>query len=153
MQPTLLDRLLLIADLFERDAQRAYAGTTLSTARMHVLWVLHHEGPVTQQSLAQSLDVTPRNISGLVDALETTQFVRRATHPGDRRAHLIELTDGGRALMEKTTREHAELSSTLLDAIEPRDREAVLRGLDAVSARFGQLLAEALGADDRGLET
>lgn len=146
MEPTLLDRLLLINDLLQRDLERAFAGTTLSTSRMHVLWVLQHEGAVTQQTLAERLEVTPRNISGLVDALEETGFVRRGPHPTDRRAHLVELTHDGAALMERTVREHAELSADLLAAVAPRDREALTRGLDAVSARFAELLAAASAA-------
>lgn len=153
MTPTLLDRLLLISELFQRDLERAFAGTSLSTARMHVLWVLQHEGPVTQQTLAERLEVTPRNISGLVDALEETGYVRRGSHPTDRRAHLVALTGEGVTLMERTSHEHAELSATLFEAVEPRDREALERGLDAVAARFAELLAAAMAADPSGEST
>lgn len=145
----LLDRLLLIADLFQRDMARAFAGTELSGARMAVLWVVHHSGPATQQALATELDVTPRNISALVDALETAGFVRRAPHPADRRAHLVELTGAGVELMTRTAREHAELSARLLDAVAGDDRAALERGLDAIAVRLAQLIAEAdESADD-----
>ena len=153
MTPTLLDRLLLISELFQRDLERAFTGTSLSTARMHVLWVLQHEGPVTQQTLAERLEVTPRNISGLVDALEETGYVRRGPHPTDRRAHLVALTSEGVTLMERTSHEHAELSATLFEAVEPRDREALERGLDAVAARFAELLAAAMPAHPSGEST
>ncbi len=141
MVPTLLDRLLAITDLFQRDLERAFAGTALTTARMHLLWVLHHEGPVTQQTLAQHLDVTPRNISGLVDALEAAGYLQRAAHPSDRRAHLVQLTGDGAALMHRTAREHAELSATLLDAVAPSDRAAFERGLDGVVRHLAELVA------------
>ena len=65
MEPLFVDRLLLIADLFQRDMARAFDGTGLTTARVHLLWVLQHAGPSTQQTLAQLCDVTPRNITGL----------------------------------------------------------------------------------------
>ena len=141
----LLDRLLLIADLFQRDMARTFAGTELSGARMAVLWVVHHSGPVTQQTLAAALDVTPRNISALVDAMEAAGYVHRAPHPSDRRAHLVELTDAGAELMAETTREHAELSGRLLDAVDPEDRHALERGLDAIATRLAQLIADAHG--------
>lgn len=139
----LLDRLLLIADLFERDMARAFAGTPLSSARMAVLWTVHHAGPLPQHAVAEALQVSPRNISALVDALEGAGYVRRAPHPDDRRAFLIELTDTGAELMEITAAEHRELSATLLDAVAPADREAVERGLDAISDRLATLLAAA----------
>lgn len=144
----LLDRLLLIADLFERDMARAFAGTTLSSARMAVLWTVHHAGPVPQQAVAEALHVSARNVSALVDALESAGYVRRATHPTDRRAVLIELTDTGAHLMETTTREHRELSAVLLDAVDADDRPALERGLDAISDRLAALMAEASETED-----
>ena len=145
--PILLDRLLEVGELFQRDMARAFDGTALSSARMRVLWVIHHTGPLTQQSLATHLEVTPRNISGLVDALEATGFVARGSHPTDRRATLVTLTATGVQLMARTVREHTDLSATLLDAVQPEDRAALERGLDAVLARLRELVAEAEAGD------
>ncbi len=41
---------------------------------------------MTQRALADALQVTPRNVTGLVDALADSGFVERAPHPTDRRA-------------------------------------------------------------------
>lgn len=142
----LLDRLLLIADLFERDMARAFAGTSLSSARMAVLWTVHHSGPVSQQTVAEALHVSPRNVSALVDALESAGYARRAAHPSDRRAFLVELTETGTALMETTAREHEELSATLLGAVDVADRPALERGLGAISDRLAELMAAASDA-------
>jgi DNA-binding MarR family transcriptional regulator len=142
-EPLLLDRLLLISHLFQRDMARAFADTALSEARMAVLWTVHHSGPVTQQVIATTLDLTARTVSAHVDSLEASGHVRRAPHPGDRRAHLVELTTEGAALMRRTTAEHAELSGMLREAVAPDDREALERGLDAVAARLRDLITEA----------
>ena len=88
MDITILDRLLLIGALFDRDMARAFAGTPLSAARMRVLWVVHHSGPLTQQALAHALDVSPRNITALVDVLEEAGYLARAPHPSDRRVDI-----------------------------------------------------------------
>lgn len=143
MDITILDRLLLIGALFERDMARAFTGTPLSAARMRVLWVVHHSGPMTQRALAHALDVTPRNVSGLVDILEEAGYLERTPHPSDRRAIIVSLTPAGAELMQRTEREHAELSRTLMDAVAPRDRPAVERGIEAIADRLGRLVAEA----------
>jgi len=140
MEPLFVDRLLLIADLFQRDMARAFDGTGLTTARVHLLWVLQHAGPSTQQTLAQLCDVTPRNITGLVDALEKSGHVRRTPHPTDRRAVLVELTEAATATMARMQDEHAQLNETLLSAIDPADRAAVERGLSAVAAHLEHLV-------------
>jgi DNA-binding MarR family transcriptional regulator len=143
MEPLFVDRLLLIADLFQRDMARAFDGTGLTTARVHLLWVLQHAGPSTQQTLAQLCDVTPRNITGLVDALEKSGHVRRTPHPPDRRAVLVELTDTATETMARMQEEHTQLNETLLSAIAPADRAAVERGLSAVAAHLEHLVTTA----------
>lgn len=149
MTPLLLDRLLQIADLFQKDMARAFEGTGLTTARVHLLWMLQHHGPSTQQALAQLCEVSPRNITGLVDALEASGHVRRAPHPTDRRAVLVELTDAARATMTEMQQEHVELNDTLRAAIAPEDRAAVERGIDAVAEHLAALVAEAASANRR----
>lgn len=143
MEPLLLDRLLQIGDLFQRDMSRAFVGTGLTTARVHLLWVLQHAGPSTQQALARLCEVTPRNITGLVDALEASGHVRRAPHPSDRRAVLVELTASAAATMARMQQEHAELNATLIEAVAPEDRDAVERGIAAIAGHLETLVARA----------
>ncbi len=147
MEPLFVDRLLQIADLFQRDMARAFDGTGLTTARVHLLWVLQHAGPSTQQTLAQLCEVSPRNITGLVDALEKSGHVRRAPHPTDRRAVLVELTQTATHTMARMQEDHAHLNQTLLSAIAPADRAAVERGLSAVVTHLEHLVSAAAPAD------
>jgi hypothetical protein len=54
-----------------RPAARSGSGWPASSqARAEVLWVLHRTGPRTQRELSQLLKCTPRNVTGLVDALQ-----------------------------------------------------------------------------------
>ena len=45
-----------------------------------------------------TLDVTPRNVTGLLDALEASGHAARTAHPTDRRASLVTLTNAGQAV-------------------------------------------------------
>lgn len=141
--PTVLDRLLEISELFQRDLARVFDGTSLTTARTRLLWDLAHSGPSTQQALANRLEVSARNITGLVDALEATGYVERSPHPTDRRALLVSLTPSSVELMREMQRDHEELGATLLAAVDPADRDALVRGVDAIAARLGDLVAAA----------
>ena len=138
---TVLDRLLEISELFQKDMARAFDGTPLTAARTRLLWDLAHEGPSTQHALATRLEVSPRNITGLVDALEAGGYVTRSPHPTDRRATVVSLAASAQRMMQRMQREHAELSADLLGAVEPADRPAFERGVDAVVARLGELVA------------
>ena len=146
MEPLFVDRLLQIADLFQKDMARAFSGTDLTPTRVHLLWVLQHAGPSTQQALATLCEVTPRNITALVDALEHSGHVRRTPHPSDRRAVLVELTPTAVETMARMQEEHAQLNETLLNAIAPDDRATVERGLAAVIAHLETLVTSAASA-------
>ena len=146
---TVLDRLLEIGELFQKDMARAFDGTPLTPARTRLLWELQHGGPTTQHALAERLEVSPRNVTGLVDALEAGGYVTRSPHPSDRRATIVSLAASARDFMREMQREHAELTDELLGAVEPADRAALERGVDAIAARLRELVAaeEARRAD------
>ena len=93
--------------------------------------------------------MSPRNVTGLVDALEAGGYVTRSPHPSDRRATIVSLAASARRLMREMQREHAELTADLLGAVEPADRAALERGVDAIAARLRELVAaeEARRAD------
>jgi DNA-binding MarR family transcriptional regulator len=146
---TVLDRLLEIGELFQKDMARAFDGTPLTPARTRVLWDLAHGGPSTQHALAARLEVSPRNITGLVDALEEGGYVARSPHPNDRRAVIVSLSASAERLMLGMQREHAELTADLLDAVEPADRPALERGIDAIAARLRSLIAAEEARRDR----
>src|SRR5918993_821261 len=90
-----LDQVLELVVLLNEDMTRSLARIGLTSARAHVLWELHHRGPTTQRVLADALQVSPRNVTGLVDGLVETGFVTREPHPGDRRATLVSFTEHG----------------------------------------------------------
>ncbi len=68
----------------------------LSEGRMGVLWCLRVKGSMTLGDLAESLDVSPRNITGLVDHLENDGLLERFPDPEDRRATRVRLASAGK---------------------------------------------------------
>jgi DNA-binding MarR family transcriptional regulator len=146
------DRLLEIADLLQRDMARAFDGTPLTPARTHLLWVLHHVGPSTQQALAEALEVTPRNVTGLVDALAASGYLTREPHPTDRRATLVTLTDEGTRAMAAMTEERAQLAADLVTGLSDAEVAGLRQGLDRVAERLRELIAldaELRASDER----
>ncbi|MET0932288.1 MAG: MarR family transcriptional regulator [Mycetocola sp.] len=154
--PTALDRLLEIGELFQADMARAFAGTALTTSRTHLLWVLAGTGPSTQHALAGAMQVSARNITGLVDALEEAGYVRRSPHPTDRRALIVSLTPLGETTMAGMSRDHEDLSRDLMESVAPADRDAFARGLDAIATRIRTLVereADAVSPPSAGAGT
>jgi len=139
----ILDGVMRLADLVQRDAAESFVGTELTTSRVHLLWVVHHAGPSTQQSLAAALSVSPRNITGLVDALESAGYVGRMPHPTDRRATLVTLTSLGDRTMRKMSVQREQLAADLVAGLGEAEQRALASGLDRLAGRFEALMAAA----------
>ena len=108
-----LDALLEISVLLGDDMNTQLARDGLTVARAALLWELRRSGPVTQRALSEVMRVSPRNITGLVDALVTGGFVTRQAHPGDRRAILVTFTERGQQAADTMARQHRELADDL----------------------------------------
>lgn len=100
------------------------------------LWELGQRGPVTQRVLANALKVTPRAVTGLVDALASGGLVTRESHPTDRRATLVTFTPKGEALVARLQRDHQTLAGVLFGAMSRREFESFAHGLGEVIARL-----------------
>lgn len=72
----------------------------LSEGRLAVLFRLHRCGDMPLGGLAEGLDSTPRNVTGLVDHLERQGLVERVPDPEDRRSVRARLTATGRERIE-----------------------------------------------------
>ncbi|HYH73561.1 MAG TPA: MarR family transcriptional regulator [Nocardioides sp.] len=137
-----LDRVLHLATLVQADLARFERQQGLTTPRVHVLWVLGAAGPGTQQSLAAALDVTPRNVTGLVDGLVASGHVTREPHPTDRRATLVTLTALGARTVADLVDSHADLARQLFGDV-PAARLAVFAEvLEETTHRFARLMEE-----------
>lgn len=125
-----LDRLMGLAlQMADRmDAGMVRGG--LTRARSGVIWHLHRHGPVVQRDLAAALRMTPRNVTGLVDALEATGFVVRQPHPADRRATLVRLTSQGESAVAAMETDRERFANQLFGSIGPRAMTQFSRVLD-----------------------
>ncbi len=105
-------------------------GTT--PARARVLDLLRREGPQTMHQVSRSLHVTPRNVTKLVDHLETSDLVRRTPHPTDRRATGLQLTSQGRHLAEIFQQQSPRLEEAFA-VLDPKQQEQLAEMLETLT--------------------
>ena len=86
----------------------------LSEGRMGVLWTLNRSGSTTLGDLAAALDVSPRNVTGLVDHLDRDGLVLRTPDPEDRRAIRAELSPLGKAKLATIRKEMVAARDTIV---------------------------------------
>lgn len=111
----------------------------LTYPRLRLLEALHAGGPAKMAELATQLGISARNMTALVDTLEEAHLVVRRSHPGDRRATLIELTPVGIGAAETTLGPGLDAMATIFDRLSLTDQQQYLKAL-------GQLLE---GMDSR----
>jgi DNA-binding MarR family transcriptional regulator len=137
-----LDKVLHLSSLVAADLVRFERSSGLTTPRVHLLWTLGLIGPTTQQSLATALEVTPRNITGLVDGLVASGHVTREPHPTDRRATLVTPTGLGERTIRELQQSHEELARDLFAEVPARRLAAFVRTLDDTIMTFARLVEE-----------
>ena len=144
-----LERLWGLASLLGNAMQGGLAERGVTLARAALLWQLQRDGSSTQQSLSRALRVTPRNITGLVDALEAGGLVARNAHPTDRRATIVSLTDEGAALTRSMRQDQDKFAQVLFSHTSPTELASFVKVADRVLARLRILIPESELQRDR----
>lgn len=103
--PSAVDAILTELGGAIRELRCASAQTVVKTgasmAQMHVLWLLQHHGAMPMSRLADLLDVSFSNATGLVDRMEERGFVERVRTPDDRRLVLVRPGEAGLRALEE----------------------------------------------------
>lgn len=117
----------------------------LTTATFNVLIVLLGASrSLSPCEIGEQLSVTRGTVTGLLDSLERQRLVRRRPHPEDRRMLLIELTDEGRALLQRLLPEHYRGMADMLACLSDSEKETFTSVLGKIQEH---LAADCTGAD------
>jgi DNA-binding MarR family transcriptional regulator len=92
-----------------------------------ILGRLADEGPQRIGLLAASFGLDPSTITRQVQALERVALVQRETDPEDRRASILDLTDEGREVFERTRSHRQKRLQEVLDDWSESDRQELAR--------------------------
>jgi DNA-binding MarR family transcriptional regulator len=86
------------------DAVLRGHGLTFARYEALVLLDFSRRGMLPMRVMGERLQLHPTSVTNIVDRLQADGLVRRRPHPTDRRATLVEITDGGRAMLEDATK-------------------------------------------------
>src|SRR6266566_4551633 len=113
----------------------------VSMTHMHVLWMLQHHGDLPMSRMADLLDVSFSNATGIVDRMEERGLVERVRVPDDRRVVLVRITDRGIQAIEETEAFKQDRLQEILSHLDEAQVTRLAAGLDdiraAVIAEFG----------------
>jgi len=75
-----------------------------------------------QQELADAFCMDANNVVLLLNELEDLGYVTRRRDPGDRRRHLVELTEDGRGALVDAEQAQETIEDDVLRALDPEER-------------------------------
>jgi DNA-binding MarR family transcriptional regulator len=103
----------------------------VSMAQMHILFTLQRRGEMTMSQLADYLNVSLSNATGLIDRLEERGYIERDRVATDRRIVLVRVTAAGELMLAEVD----ALSDALLRSVLERLPASQLKGVaHAISA-------------------
>jgi len=100
----------------------------LKLRQVMLLSYLRYGAPALQQQLCEALWLDPNNCVLLLNELEDMGYVERRRDPADRRRHMVELTDEGRAALERAERAQESVGDEIFAALSDEER-GTLRSL------------------------
>ncbi|GAA4092674.1 MULTISPECIES: MarR family winged helix-turn-helix transcriptional regulator [Streptomyces] len=125
----LAEQLLRLTRRLHRIQKQHLEPVGITPAQSRLLRTLAHwSEPPRMADLAARLEVVPRAVTTLVDALEESGDVRRVPDPSNRRVIRIELTDAGRATLRSLRSARRGAAEEILAPLDADQRE-VLGGL------------------------
>jgi DNA-binding MarR family transcriptional regulator len=132
------------ADMLFDQIGRLLRPLHVSAAGGLVLGILRDHGSMTPSGLGERLIVTRATVTGLLDSLERTGFVRRSANPTDRRSLVVEITPAGLAVTQKLrTIVHRQEKAWMAGLSEPELRRYIAQlhriqdGLASMPERTG----------------
>jgi MarR family transcriptional regulator, transcriptional regulator for hemolysin len=98
-----------------------------------LIWVDRKPG-ITQNDLAQIVEVEPITVGRLIDRLEARGLIERVADPKDRRVRRLRLRDEARPVLAEIEDYRDEINSLLTTGLDEQTIEILRRSLLAMKA-------------------
>lgn len=114
----------------------------VSMTHLYVMGLLAQHGNAPMSRVAELLDVSLSNATGIVDRMEERGFVERVRVADDRRVVLVRLTDRGRTVLDEAEVLRRDLIERLLSRLDAVQLRRLSTTLADVHGAVGSLIAE-----------
>jgi DNA-binding MarR family transcriptional regulator len=113
----------------------------VSMGHLHLMTLIERHGEMSMSRLAELLDVSLSNATGIVDRMEERGYVVRVRVPDDRRVVHVQLSEGGRLLLQDAEIFREDLMRQILGRLDDRQLQGVARTLDDLRSAIVEVLA------------
>jgi DNA-binding MarR family transcriptional regulator len=106
----------------------------VSMSHLHLMSMLDRHGELPMSRIAELLDVSDSNATGLIDRMEERGFVERVRHPDDRRVVLVRVSDRGRELLGEVEVLGDDVIRRALNRLDDRQLKELASAISVVRA-------------------
>lgn len=126
--------LVRTSSLILKLSDRFFSQFGLTDVQFNILMILkeHASQGLSQQELSEHLIVTKSNVVGLIDRLERGDYVKRVSHPSDRRFNQIVLTPKGQKLEAKVEKSYFKEVDKMMNVLSPSEKRSVVKAMAAI---------------------
>jgi DNA-binding MarR family transcriptional regulator len=110
----------------KREGRKVLKDFPITPAQFDVLQILYFGGKRRMSDISRVLGITKSTTTGLVSRLIDAGFVEKKRSDVDRRAYIIDISESGRALIEKVIERRIAYLQTVLSKFD-RDRAKELK--------------------------
>ena len=147
MTPSTLDRsfgFLLhdIARLMRKRYEQPARPLGLTRAQWQILAHLQRHEGINQAGLADLLELEPITVGRLIDRMEEAGLVQRRSHPADRRAHCLYLTERAQPTLERGRQLGDAVRAEAFVGFADCEREALIDALIRVRGNLSERRAD-----------
>jgi DNA-binding MarR family transcriptional regulator len=125
-----------VSRLHRTAAAELLRGTGLYPGQELLMMHLWDAGAVRQADLIKVMGVDPSTVTKMLQRLQQTGHVTRTTDPADRRAVLVETTEGSRAMRPEIQDAWTALEDRTVAGLDPAERAELHRLLEKVAANL-----------------
>jgi DNA-binding MarR family transcriptional regulator len=104
----------------------------VSMAQLHIMYTLQRTGEMTMSHLADVLNVSLSNATGLIDRLEERGYIARDRVPTDRRIVIVSVTPAGEGMLAEVDALSEELLRSVLERLPPSQLRGVAHAISAL---------------------
>jgi MarR family transcriptional regulator, organic hydroperoxide resistance regulator len=106
----------------------AWMGINLTVPQVKSLFFISNEGVTNFTKLAAALNVTPANVTGIIDRLVEHGLVSRQENPENRRSQILRVTVKGETTIANLRERRVSRTTEILSRLTVPELNAVLRG-------------------------
>lgn len=114
-------------------------GAEVSLPQYRALVVLASRGPLRPVDLAEALGVDPSTVTRLCDRLADKRLISRRRQAGDRRVVQLDLSTGGRALIQAVTERRRQEIARIVAGVPVVERGALVRAFTTFGKAAGEV--------------